>query len=288
MLHAMHVVALSVGQHLRADEERNALHAFGRADDAGQHHVDDVVRHVVLAVGDEDLGAEELVAAIGLRLGARAHQRQVAAGLRLGQVHRARPRTVDHLRDVGLLLLRRAGRQQRFDGAVGQQRAQRKAHVGAVEHFDAGRADRLRQALAAERDRVLQALPTALGELLEGGLEARRRRDLAVLERRRVLVALPVQRRDDVLIELGGFFEHGRGRVEPRLLQARHARHGFEVGELFHAEEHVLDGGAVSHRCRLLLNSVRAELVEAPQPFDRLRANGVARLQRLDQLGHGR
>ena len=31
---------------------------------AGQHQVDDVVRHIVLAIGDEDLGAEDLVAAV--------------------------------------------------------------------------------------------------------------------------------------------------------------------------------------------------------------------------------
>jgi hypothetical protein len=71
------------------------------------------------------------------------------------------------------LLLVAAGGQQRLDGAVGQQRAQRKAHVGAVDHLDAGRADGLGQALAAEVGRVLQALPAAFGELLERLLEAR-------------------------------------------------------------------------------------------------------------------
>ena len=36
---------------------------------AGQYDVDDVLGHVVLASGDEDLGTGDLVAAIGLRLG---------------------------------------------------------------------------------------------------------------------------------------------------------------------------------------------------------------------------
>jgi hypothetical protein len=67
---AVHVVAraqaaVGVDQELRADEQADALHALGRAGHAGQHQVDDVVRHVVLAVGDEDLGAEELVVPSG-------------------------------------------------------------------------------------------------------------------------------------------------------------------------------------------------------------------------------
>jgi hypothetical protein len=47
-----------------------------------------------------------------------------------------------------------------------------KAHVGAVDHLDAGRVDQLGQALAAEGHRMLHALPAALAELLEGVLEA--------------------------------------------------------------------------------------------------------------------
>ena len=180
----------------------------------------DVLGHVVLAVGDEDLGAEDLVAAVGLRLGARAHRRQVAAGLRLGQVHRAGPLAGDHLRDVGCLLLGRAGGQQRLDRAVGQQRAQREAHVGAVEHLDAGRADGLGQALAAEVGRVLQALPAAFAELAEGLLEAGRGGDHAVLPRRRVLVAFPVQRREHAFVELGAFLEHRLRGVVAGLLEA--------------------------------------------------------------------
>ena len=41
------------------DEQADALHALGRAGHARQHQVDDVLGHVVLAVGDEDLGAED-------------------------------------------------------------------------------------------------------------------------------------------------------------------------------------------------------------------------------------
>jgi hypothetical protein len=98
-----------LGQQTSAREQRDALHSFRGAGHAREHQVDDVVRHVVLAVGDEDLGAEDLVAAVGLRLGAGAHQRQVAAGLRLGEVHRAGPLAGDELGQVELLLLLGAG-----------------------------------------------------------------------------------------------------------------------------------------------------------------------------------
>jgi hypothetical protein len=57
----------------------DALDALGRARHARQHQVDDVLGHVVLAVGDEDLRAEEPVGAVGLRLGPGAHLRQVAS-----------------------------------------------------------------------------------------------------------------------------------------------------------------------------------------------------------------
>jgi hypothetical protein len=58
----------------------------------------------------KDLGAEELVAAVGLGLGARANLAQVAAGAGFGEVHRTGPAAVDHLRDVLLLAVRRCRR----------------------------------------------------------------------------------------------------------------------------------------------------------------------------------
>ncbi len=121
--HAVHVVALAqravlADQELRHHEQADALHALGRAGHAGQHEVHDVLGHVVLTVGDEDLGAEHLVGAVGLRLGAAAHHGEVAAGLRLGEVHRAGPLAAHQLLEVHRLELVGAGREQRLDGAV--------------------------------------------------------------------------------------------------------------------------------------------------------------------------
>ena len=143
--HAVHVVALAqravgVDQEFRHQEQRDALHALGRVGQAGQHQVDDVLGQIMLAVGDEDLGAGDAVAAVALRFGARAQQGQVRAGLRLGQVHGAGPLAGDHRADVALAQLGRAGGQQRLDGAVGQQRTKRERQVGGVQHFRGGRA----------------------------------------------------------------------------------------------------------------------------------------------------
>ena len=239
--------AVGVDQEFRHDEETDSLDALGRAGDAREHQMDDVLGHVVLAVGDEDLGAEDLVAAVAERLGAGANQREIRAGLRLGQVHRPGPLARDHLRDEAVLLLARAGGEQRLDRAVGEQRAEREAEVGAVDHLDARRADRLRQALAAEVARVLQALPAARAELAKRVLEAGGRRHDAVLERRWVDVALAVERREHLLAEARALLEHRLGGVEAGLLEARQARHGLEIGELLHAEQHVLHGRGVAH-----------------------------------------
>ncbi len=94
--YAMHVVASAeravfIGEEFGYQEERNALHAVGRVGRARQHEMDDVLRHVVLAVRDENLRAEHLERAVALRLGARANQREIGARLRFGEIHRAGP-----------------------------------------------------------------------------------------------------------------------------------------------------------------------------------------------------
>ena len=139
--HAVHVVAraeraVGVDQELGHDEQRDALHAFRRVRRAREHQMDDVLGVVVLAVGDEDLLAEELVGAVALRHGARAHGREVRARLRLGQVHRAGPRA--RRPSFGrYVVLQRVGASQldRLDRALREQRAQVEREVRRVPHL---------------------------------------------------------------------------------------------------------------------------------------------------------
>jgi hypothetical protein len=98
---------------------------------------------------------------------------------------------------------------------------------------------------------VLQALPAAFGVLAVGVLEAGRRGDHAIAPGRRVPVAFEVERREHAFGQLGAFLEHrGRG-VGAGVLEAGQGGDLVEAGEFGHAEQHVLGGGTVSHRCFL-------------------------------------
>ena len=111
--------AISVHQKLRHDEQRDALGALAPARRFGQHQMDDILGHIVIASRDENLGAGDLVAAIRLRLRLGPHQAQIGAAMRFGQVHRAGPVATDHLGQIHRLLLGRTVRVDRRIGAMG-------------------------------------------------------------------------------------------------------------------------------------------------------------------------
>ena len=95
--------AVLIHQVLGHQEHRQALGAGPGALRPGEHQVEDVLRHVLLAVGDEPLDALDVPGAVGLldRLGpAGAH---VGAGVRLGQHHGRAPPALD--RELGEALL---------------------------------------------------------------------------------------------------------------------------------------------------------------------------------------
>ena len=157
-------LALGARDELRHDEKRDPLHAFGRLRRAREHQVDDVVREVVLAVGDEDLLARDEVV-VPLALGARAHERQVRPGLRLREVHRPGPLAFDHPRHVGPLQGVGTAQQQSLDRALGEQRTERKAQVRALPHLLHRRRDKLGKPLPAPLVREGQRVPSAVAEL---------------------------------------------------------------------------------------------------------------------------
>ncbi len=156
--------AVRVDQHLRHDEEGDALHSRRRALDAPQNHVDDVVGVVVVAPGDEDLLAEEPVV-IALRHGARAHLPEVGAGLRLRQHHGAGPFAARHLGQEELLLRLGAAELERVHGAVRQHRTKLEGEVGGAPELLHRAVQGLRHALAAEARIGAELLPTAADEL---------------------------------------------------------------------------------------------------------------------------
>ena len=97
---ALAEAAVVAGEELRHQEQADAARAGGRVGQPREHEMHDVLGQVVLAGGDEDLGAGDPVAAVRRRLGAGADQAEIGAALRLGEAHRAGPAAVDELRQV--------------------------------------------------------------------------------------------------------------------------------------------------------------------------------------------
>ena len=106
--------------------------------------MNDVVRPIMLAVGDVDLGAENSVGAIRLRLGTGFDQRQIRAGLGFGQVHCAGPLAAHHFFNVRGFKCVRTRQQDRLNRALGEHRHQAKAHVRGMQHFVSQTDDRTR------------------------------------------------------------------------------------------------------------------------------------------------
>ncbi len=205
--------AVGIQQKLRHEEERDALGAGGCVRQAGQHHVDDVAGHLVLAVGDEDLGAEQAIRAVALRHGLGLHRGEIGTGLRLGEVHRAGPLAGDHFRQVGGFQRVRAVGMQRVDRALGQQRAQAERQVRRVPDLAGRHRHHAGQALAAEFFRTGQRTPAAFGELAVGFLPAGRRVDLAVDQFGGGLVADLVQRVEHLGAKFSRLLDDGANRI---------------------------------------------------------------------------
>ena len=201
--------AVFVDEALRHQEQRDAARAGRRIGQARQHQVHDVVGHLVVAVGDEDLGAEDAVAAVGLLDRAGLEQAEIGARVRLGEVHRAGPLARHHLRQVEALQLIGALRLDGVDGAERQQRAQAEGEVGGIPHLAGGGGDHLRQVLPAPFLGCRERAPAAGGELLVGLLPAGRRDDLAVDELGAGAIAGRAQRLQHLGAELAGLLDDG-------------------------------------------------------------------------------
>ncbi len=196
--------AVGVGEELRDDEKGDALDAGGGAGGAGQDEVDDVLGEVVVAGGDEDLLAGELVGAVGLRLGPGAQEAEVGAGVRLGEVHGAGPFAGHQLGQVGGLLFLGAVGVDGGIGAVGEAGVHAEGHVGGGVHLADGGVQHVGQTLAAVFRIAVEAGPAAVAQESERSLEAFGRAHDAVLQHAALTVADRVQRCQHVAGDLAG------------------------------------------------------------------------------------
>ena len=104
-------------------------------------------------------------------------------------------------------------------------------------------------------------------------------------------VAFAVERREHLAAEARALLEHRLRGVEAGLVEAGQARDRLEVGELLHAEQHVLDGGDVAHGSPLTGSGASAALAARKSPSTDRSVDGLARAadssERLDELGDG-
>src|SRR5689334_16133870 len=113
----------------------------------------DVLGHVVVAPGDEDLLAAETEAALAVGLRARAQRTEIGSRLWFCQVHRTRPSARNELRKIDAFLAVGAMHAKRLDGTTRQHGAEPQGHVRGMHHLEYGEVDRTRQTLAAKFDR---------------------------------------------------------------------------------------------------------------------------------------
>ncbi|MCY1372001.1 hypothetical protein D9M69_591750 [compost metagenome] len=96
--------------------------------------------------------------------------------------------------------------------------------VGGVEHFQQADVEQLRQSLATGFDGAGQGWPTCLHVVAIGPRETVRRVHAAVLETAALAIAWRIERRQPLLGETRGLFQHLAGQGVVQLGEGRHAR----------------------------------------------------------------
>ena len=237
---------------LRHQEEADAAHARRRVGQLRQHEVDDVLGQVMLAGGDEDLGAGERVAALARRHRLGADEAQVRAAVGLGQAHGAAPGAVAQVWQVGLLQPLRGVQLDHRGGTVGEQRVHAESQIRRAHHLVEDHADELRQPLAAVVRRHGDAGPAGIDEGLVGLLVALRCAHHAVLVVAAFLVRRAIERQQRVLAELGALLDHGVDHVGRGVLVAGQRGELAHVEQLVEHEAHVAKRRAIGLHHRLL------------------------------------
>ena len=240
--------AVGVEQKFRHQEQRNAARTGRRVGQPGEHEMDDVVGEIMLAVSDENLLSLEAIAAVGRALGARAQRTDIGAGLRLGELHAARPFAGHELFQIGLFERFGAVGVKRIDRGDGQQWADGESHRRGVPHFLARHAECLRQRLAAPFGRRGKPVPAAAAPAAIRFLPAGRRGHGAVLERGAERVADAVEWRDHLGGEAAGLGQHCVDVLHGEIAKQAFVDRGGKSGGVFESGADVGKRSAICHR----------------------------------------
>ena len=205
----------------------------------------DVVSHLVLAAGDEDLHPFQAVAAIVVRRSLGLDCREIRAGLRLGEAHGARPFAGAKLGQVAILDLVRAYRLDGFEAAAGQTRIEGEGDVGTAQHLFHHLGQDIGQALATVFARARQADPAGFVELLVGLLHALGQDHFAVLPLRPNGIRTLAQRCDHAFDELGRLIHHAIDDFGRGILKAGQRRQLGNVKHVVQCEQDVFLGNLV-------------------------------------------
>ncbi len=208
--------------------------------------MDDVLGEVVLPRGDEDLGPGDRVGAVAVRDGLRPEQAEIRAAMGLREVHGAGPCALDHLRHVGLLLLRRPVDEERRDRSLGQSRVHAQGEVRRGQELLHDDVEGRGQSLPPEFLRHREPHPAAGREGAIGLLEPLRRGDAPVRPTDAALeVARLVERREDVLAEPRPLDQDRRHRIRRRIGEAWQVVVALDGENVVQKEDDVLHGGLV-------------------------------------------
>ncbi len=176
-----------------------------------------------------------------------SHGVEIGPRLRLGQVHGPGPFARDHRSEIGVEQFARSVRLEGVDGALGQKRAERKRHRGAVPDFGAGDIDEMRQAHAAELGRRGDAVPARLRPAPVDVGETGRRRHHPIFINRSGKIADAVQGRDLLLGEAPCLPDHGPDRVPIEIGGQPPIDHPRQIGDRAQRKKDVGDWRTIRH-----------------------------------------
>ena len=246
-------------QDLGHQEQADSPDARGRVRQTRQHEMDDVVRHVVVAVGDEYLlTAYDMV--VALRNGAAADQREVGSRLRLGEVHRTRPGTIDQVRQVGGLQVIAGMGLDCPRRPVREFRTVRPGKVRRLPQFRHRDGQQFRQPLAPEIGIGAESGPASGAKVLKGCPEPVRDAHAGPIpvEVGAFLVSGHVGRRYDLLRQCRGLLERRAHQVGSRLLEARQRVDLAPGDEFLQHEPHVAGRRSVRGHGHCLRDGAKA------------------------------